>query len=50
MPIWVRDGLELEEFFAQLAGIDYEGPGGRKTRGHGLWEEVVVGFGCVGGL
>lgn len=46
----MRDGLELEEFSAEFARVDDEWAGGRGTGGGGLGEEVIVGFGRLGGL
>ena len=45
MAIWVGEGLELQEFFAESAGVDYEGAFGRGAGGKRLWEEVVVYWG-----
>ena len=39
------EGLELQEFFAEGAGVDYEGAFGRGAGGKRLWEEVVVYWG-----
>jgi hypothetical protein len=38
----MRDGLELQEFFAQLAGVNVERPRWWWARGQSFGEEVVV--------
>ena len=45
------EGLELEEFAAEGAGVDCEGAGGRGAEGEGAGEEVVVDWrgGFLGG-
>ena len=48
MPVWVGLGLELEEFFAQLARVDCEGAGWGRAGGEGLREDFVVGLGAEG--
>ena len=45
MAIWVGEGLELQEFFAEGAGVDYERASRRGAGGKRLWEEVVVYWG-----
>lgn len=42
VAVWVGEGLELEEFGAEGAGVDCEGAGGGGARGEGFGEEVVV--------
>ena len=38
----MRDGLELQEFLAQLARVNVEGARRRRPLGEGFGEEVVV--------
>ncbi len=45
VAIWVGEGLELQEFFAEGARVDYEGAFGRGARGKSLGEEIVVYWG-----
>ena len=45
MAIWVGEGLELQEFFTEGAGVDYEGAFGRGAGGKRFWEEVVIYWG-----
>jgi hypothetical protein len=48
--VGVREGLELDEFFAQLFEVGGEGRGGGRAGGEGVGEEVVVGLGEGGVL
>lgn len=51
--VGVREGLELDEFFAQLFEVRGEGRGRGRAGGEGVGEEVVVGLGeggFLGGL
>ena len=48
MPVGVGEGLELEEFGAELAEVDCEGAGGGRAAAEGLREEFVVGLGAEG--
>ena len=36
------EGLELQEFFTEGAGVDYEGAFGRGAGGKRLWEEIII--------
>ena len=38
MPVWVGEGLQLEEFGAEDSEVDFEGAGGGRARGEGLRE------------
>lgn len=46
----VREGLQLDEFFAQLLKVRGERRGGGRAGGEGVGEEVVVGLGEDGVL
>lgn len=48
--VGVREGLQLDEFFAQLLEVRRERRGGRGAGGEGVGEEVVVGLGEDGVL